>query len=81
MFEAIREAKIPVCVEAKYGKDDRFIIGPVMECDDKKVKINYFNSRGEYEFKYTPCKYKEITYFTIDSPYANTFFKYAKTVE
>ncbi|MNY61406.1 hypothetical protein D3C86_1980830 [compost metagenome] len=81
MFETFLTSRIPVILEAKYGKDDRFIIGPVAEFDTKKVKINFFNSRGEYDLKLVPCKYKEITYFTIDSPYATTFYKYAKTVE
>lgn len=81
MFEAIRNMKIPVIVEAKYGNDDRFIIGPVIGFDSKKLKINHFNSRGEYDLKPVTCKYKEITHFTIDSPYANIFYKYAKTIE
>jgi hypothetical protein len=81
MFESFYKMKIPVILEAKYKKDDRFIIGPVMKFDDKKVKINHFNSRGEYDLKFVPCKYKEITYITIDSPYANTFYKYVKTIQ
>lgn len=81
MFEAFQKAKIPIVIEAKYGKDDRFIIGPVEQFDNKKVKINYFNSRGEYDLKPVTCKYKEITHITIDSPYANIFYKYAKKIE
>lgn len=81
MFQSIQEKNIPVIIEAKYGDDDRFQIGPVASFDDKQVKINYFNARGEYDLKPVSCKYKEITYLNIDSPYARLFYKYSKIVE
>ncbi|MNV27298.1 hypothetical protein D3C71_1184430 [compost metagenome] len=81
MFQTIQEMNIPVIIEAKYGNDDRFLIGPVASCNAKQVKVNYFNSRGEYDLKPVPCKYKEITHFSIDSPYARLFYKHCKTVD
>lgn len=81
MFQTIQEMNIAVIIEAKYGDDDRFLIGPVASCNKKHVKINYFNSRGEYDLKPVSCKYKEITHLTIDSPYARLYYKYSKIVE
>ncbi|WP_300665235.1 hypothetical protein [Fluviicola sp.] len=81
MFQTIHQMNIPVIIETKYGDDDRFLIGPVASFHNKHVKINYFNSRGEYDLKPVSCKYKEITHLTIDSPYARLFYKYSKIVE
>lgn len=81
MFRNIQKKQIPITLEARYGKDDRFLIGPVAACTDKQVKINYFNSYGEFDLKLVPCKYKEITHFSLDSPYANLFYKYVKKVK
>ena len=49
------------------------------EVTDKKVLIKYFNARGEFT-KPVSSKLKDITYIHVDSPYANTFYKYAKEV-
>lgn len=81
IFQTIQEMNIPVIIEAKYGADDRFQIGPVASYNKKQVKINYFNARGEYDLKPVSCKYKEITHLKIDSPYANLFYKYSQIVE
>lgn len=81
MFQTIREMQIPVIIEALYGNDDRFQIGPVASCNNKHVKINYFNARGEYDLKPVSCKYKEITHFTIDSKYALLYYKYSKFID
>ena len=81
MFESLQRLGIPIIIECDYGTKDRFIIGPVSDFDNKKVKINYFNSRGVYDLKPVVAKYKDITFIKIDSPYANIFFKYAKEIE
>lgn len=81
MFQTIREMQLPVIIEAVYGSDDRFQIGPLADSNNKQVKINYFNARGEYDLKPVSCKYKEITHFTIDSPYARLYYQYSKKVK
>lgn len=81
LFSQIQNLCIPVIIECKYGNDDRFQIGPIYKVSDKKVRIKYFNARGEYDVKPVSSKFKEITSVKIDSPYANMFYKYAKEIE
>ncbi|MXV49610.1 hypothetical protein GS399_01390 [Pedobacter sp. HMF7647] len=81
MFIQLMYLKLPIIIECKYGKDDRFQIGPICEVDEKKVKLKHFNASGEFDLKPTTARYKEITFFRIDSPYANIFYKYAKEIE
>ena len=80
MFNILQKRKTPITIDAKYGTDGRFLIGPVMECNTKRVRINYFNTRGEFDLKFVACKYKEISTLKIDSPYANLFSKYVKEI-
>ncbi len=77
----LQRMKLPVIVECKYGKLDLFQIGPVVKVTPKRVSIRHFNARGEYEAKPVITKLKDITTVQIDSPYANTFFKYVKKVD
>ncbi len=81
MFAQLQKLNLPLIVECNYNGDDRFNIGPVEEVLDKKVRIKYFNSRGEFDLKPVTLKYKEITVIRFDDPYANTFFKYAFQIE
>lgn len=81
MFMQLKEQNLPIIIECNYGNKDRFIIGPVKDVEEKKVKIRYFNSVGEFDFKPVVIKYKEITSIKIDDPYATTFFKYTFEVE
>ena len=81
IFEQLKRSKLPVIIECKYGKSDLFQIGPVLEVTDKRVTIDHFNPRGEFDTKPVITKLKDITVVQIDSPYANTFYKYTKRVE
>ena len=81
MFTWIKNQNRAVIVESKYSNDDRFQIGPINEVLDKKVRIDHFNACGEYDLKPVSAKFKEITFFRIDSPYCETFYKYAKRVD
>ena len=80
MSNKLKVLGLPVIIECKYRKDERFIIGPIDAVSSKKVKIKYFNAKGEYELKPIPVKLSEITYLRIESPYANLYYKYAKEV-
>ncbi len=81
MCNCLKNLNLPIIVECKYGNDKRFLIGPINDVEDKKVRIKYFNSRGEFDIKPVSAKYKEITFLRIDSPYANMFYKYTKEPE
>ena len=80
-FKNLQKSGIPVIIEGKYSKNERFIIGPIIEMNDKKVKIRYFNARGEYDFKPVSIRFKEVTIVQLDSPYANLFYKYAMEIK
>jgi hypothetical protein len=71
----------PVIIEGKYSKDERFIIGPILEKNDKKVKIRYFNTLGEFDLKPVSIRFKDVTTIQFDSPYANIFYKYATEIK
>lgn len=77
----LQRSKRPVIIECKYGKHDLFQIGPIVNVTPKRVRIQHFNARGEYDAKPVITKLKDITTVRIDSPYANTFFKYVKKVD
>jgi hypothetical protein len=81
VLEQLKRKKVPVIIECKYGKTDLFQIGPILEVTDKRLSLDHFNARGEFDVKPVVAKLKDITTVQIDSPYANTFFKYAKRVE
>ncbi len=81
MFTQLHESKLAIILECIYGEDERFQIGPVYEVGNKKVKLRYFNANGDFDLKPVSVKYKDITFVRFDSPYTNTFFKYAVEVE
>lgn len=81
MFEFLRIKGKPIIIQNLYDGKDTFQIGPINKIEKKKVFIDYFNSRGEYDMKPVSSKFKDITYFRIESPYANMFFKYARRIE
>lgn len=77
MFFQLKKMGIATIVECLYNSEEAFQIGPVINVKEKKMKMDYFNSRGEFDVDSISIKYKDITFFRIDSPYANLFFKYA----
>lgn len=81
MFSKLKELGVPVIIERLYESESKFQIGPITKVEKKKVFIDYFNAKGEYDMKPVTSKYKDITYFKLDSPYANMFFKYSKRIE
>ena len=81
VLKHLHRTKLPVIVECKYGKHDLFQIGPIVEVTSKRVSIDHFKANGEFDAKPVITKMKDITTVQIDSPYANTFYKYAKRVD
>lgn len=81
MFEYLRIKGRPVIIEGLYNGKDTFQIGPISKVEKKKVFIDYFNSRGEYDMKPVSSKFRDITYFRIESPYTNMFYKYSRRIE
>ena len=81
MFEQIKSLNRPIMIECNYGKKDRFIIGPIIDIQDKKLRIDHFNVRGEYDLRPVSVKFKDITFFKIDSPYVEIYSKYAHRME
>jgi hypothetical protein len=77
MFAQLRKKNFPVIVECLYGSEDSFQIGPIVQVKENKMKMDYFNSLGEFDEQPVSIKYKDITFVRIDSPYANLFYKYA----
>ena len=80
MFNTLKEIGGAIIIERLYETESKFQIGPVSKVEKKKVFIDYIKARGEYDLKPVTSKYKDITYFKLDSPYANMFFKYSKRV-
>lgn len=81
MFRQLKKMNMATIVECLYESEESFQIGPIVKCKEKKMKIDYFNSRGEYDIDPVSVRYKDITFFRIDSPYANLFYKYAEHPE
>jgi len=81
MFKRLKKNNIPVIVEQRYKREDIFQIGPIHGVEKKKVRINYFNSRGEYDLKPVSSRFKDITFFRIDSPYTNLFYKNSRKIK
>lgn len=81
VLEQLKRSKLPIIIECKYWKSDLFQIGPILDVTDKRLTIDHFNPRGEFDVKAAVTKLKDITLVRIDSPYANTFYKYAKRVQ
>ncbi len=78
MFKQLKKRNLPIIIERLYDSEDIFQIGPIHSVSKKSVRINYFNARGEFELKPVVSKYKSITFFRVDSTYANLFNKYTK---
>lgn len=81
MFESLKKVGFPIIIENLYGSKNIFLIGPIFNVKKKKVFIDYFNARGEYDLKPVSIKYKDITIFRFDDLYTNLFFKYSKRVD
>ncbi len=81
MFKQLKKRKLPIIVKRLYGSDDIFQIGPIHSVTQKKVRINYFNAQGEFDLKPVVSKFTSITFFRVDSIYANLFNKYAKKLK
>jgi hypothetical protein len=81
MFSTLNELGKAIIIEQLYENKSKFLIGPITKVSKKKVYIDYFNAKGEFDLKPIATKYKDITYFKIDSPYANTFLKYSKKIK
>lgn len=81
MFESIKNVGFPIIIQNLYGPKSIFLIGPIFNVKKKKVFIDYFNARGEYDLKPVSIKYKDITFFRFDDLYSNLFFKHSKRVE
>ncbi len=81
MFDYLKMKGKPVIIQDLYNGKDIFQIGPINSIEKKKVFIDYFNARGEYDLKPVSSKFKDITYVRIDSPYAEMFFKYSRRIE
>lgn len=81
MFSKLFDDKQAIIIERLYETKTKFQIGPISKVVKKKVFIDYFNAKGEYDLKPVTSKFKDITYFRIDSPYSNLFFKYSKRID
>jgi hypothetical protein len=78
MFCQLKKMGIATIVECLYDSEESFQIGPIVKVQENKLKMDYFNSRGEFEGEPVYVKYEDITFFRFDSPYANLFLKYAE---
>lgn len=81
MFNNFKQKDSPIILEGLYRVKNIFQIGSILKVGKKKVYIDYFNARGEFDLKQVSLKHTEITYFRIDSPYSNLFFKYSKRIK
>jgi hypothetical protein len=81
MFVDLEQKGKAIIIERLYEKESKFHIGPISKVEKKKVFINYFSAKGEFDLIPLVSKFKEITYFRIESPYANLYHKYSKTVD
>lgn len=81
MFQQLHKQNQAIIIECLYENDTKFQLGPVIKTNKKRVFIDYINAKGEFDLKPVSSKYKEITFFRVDSPYANLFYKYAKRID
>ncbi|VBB45310.1 conserved hypothetical protein [uncultured Paludibacter sp.] len=81
LFNSLKFQNLPIIIECQYGKNDRFILGSIFEINEKNVRIEYINSRAEYDLIPTKVLYKDITTVCWDGQYTNLFYKYAKRIE
>ena len=49
MLTQLRQLRMAIIIECKYRNDDIFQIGPLSKVTKKRVKIDYFNAKGEYD--------------------------------
>jgi len=77
MFRKLEKQNVPIIIEELYQSDTQFQIGLIEAVKKEKVFINYIDAEGKYDPKIMPSKFKDITFFRIDSPYTNLFYKYA----
>ncbi len=52
-----------------------FLIGPILECDDRAVTIHHFNASGEWQ-DIERVLYRSITLVQFDNRYINVFAKH-----
>jgi hypothetical protein len=81
MFRQLKKMEVATIIECLYESEEAFQIGPIVKVKGEKLKMDYFNSRGEYDQYPVTINYDHITFFRFDSPYANLFFKYAERPE
>ena len=81
MFESLKNNGFPIIIENLYGTKNICLIGPIFKVKKKKVFVDYFNARGEYDLKPVAIKFKDITFFRFDDLYTNLYFKHSKRVD
>ena len=77
MFERLSELNLPIIVEQLYYKNEKFQLGLINKIKKDRVYIDYLNASGEFDLKPVCSEFKDITFFTFDSPYANFYYKYS----
>jgi hypothetical protein len=68
-------------LEAARGKDIMWQLGPIVKIGKKRLSIDHIDATGRYPLKPMSVKYKHVIWVKLDSPYANTFAKYAERVK
>jgi hypothetical protein len=68
-------------LEAARGKDSIWQLGPIAKIGKKRVRIDHIEASGKYLLKSMSVRYKHIVCVRLDSPYANTYAKYAERVK
>lgn len=51
MFNKLKEIGKAIIIERLYENDSIFQVGPIYKVEKKKVFIDYFNAKGEYDLK------------------------------
>ena len=78
VFKSISKLGFNVIVRNEYSEEDTFDIGPIIKITDKKVDINYFDSRGNLDSETTEIPWEKITLVEFDDLYINLMSKYLK---
>jgi hypothetical protein len=81
MFEQIRTQEKSIIIDRLYETETKFHIGTIQNVEKKKVLVNSINAKGEYDLKPVMSKFKDITFFRMDSPYSNLFVKYSSNID
>lgn len=76
IFKNLKKLNFHVIVECEDKDEPVFIIGPIVEIEDKTVSIHNYDATGVFDKKATKVKYKDITIVKFDERYANVFSKY-----